>query len=511
MSNVPTYAPNHAYQSLVESLAPGRSDSGALVTVDAALGLAPVWEAVNLISGHVAGMPLNVMRMTGENKEVAQQHPVQRLLNKRPNDWQTPFTFREILMGWALLQGNGRARIIRNGLGQPVELVPLPPWSTYTAIIEGEKYHRTYINPWEPGATQINGNSEIYPDSDVLHIQGFSYNGYWGIHLTQVARNVMGLAISGQERTGATFANQGMPGFLIELPLHIWNNPKKRREFKEEWHATYSGARNAGKMQLVPGGFKAHQAEMTANDQQLREMVELNTEQIRRLFLLPPDSASAYKSITERNTQYLVNCLHRWTSKWEQECYTKLLSERERMADSHFVKFDTAELIKGDPNTWADYTGKLRQQGLINGNEGRQMHGLNAANDEALESYGNPNITTPTDQAMADEIDEEEPIANDIAARAVRLLFSRALETEQRKVRNSAVKAIDDPSWAAEYYKQLKYQLSTICDEVGISTVPAIEHCKEHHGQLMEVRRTEDIELITDTWSNAVDRFMRYV
>ena len=160
-------------------------------------------------------------------------------------------------MGHALLQGNGRALIIRNGLGQPIALQPLYPWYTYTYIYEGKKFHVSYTNPWYPSyrdpAEQVDG-LHAFPDDDVLHVPGFTYNGFWGIHLVQIAKDVLGQGIAAQECTNSSFLNTGLPGFLIEVP-HVWN-AQQCAEFKRDWDANYAGARNAGKMQLLPEGMK---------------------------------------------------------------------------------------------------------------------------------------------------------------------------------------------------------------------------------------------------------------
>ena len=58
----PSVAYQQAYTSLQEPSGPGYSGSGVAVNVDTALGLAAAWEAVTQISGHIAGLPLNIMR-----------------------------------------------------------------------------------------------------------------------------------------------------------------------------------------------------------------------------------------------------------------------------------------------------------------------------------------------------------------------------------------------------------------------------------------------------------------
>ena len=526
----PTYGYGAAYSTVIENIGPGRSDSGEIVTPDTVLGLPTAWESVSKITGALAGMPCEIKKRTAGGEEIRPEHPVAKLLNCNPNEWQTPFTFREVLFAHALIQGNGRARIFRNSLRQPVSLQLLFPWHTYTVIMEGEKFHATYTHPEmisqetigtspgyytnDPG--EFRNGIELLHDDDVFHVPGLSYNGFWGMHLTQVLANALGLAISAQARVGGSFNNQGMPGFLIELPLNIFNDPKKRAEFRAEWEAAYRGPRNAGKMQLLPAGFKAHAAQMTANDAQLNELSGSMHDIIRRIFLMPPDDGSAYKSITERNTQFINQTLGRWMKKFEQEVWTKLLSERERMALSHRAKFNTSELVKGDPNTWAEYTGKLRQQSVINGNEAREMHGLNAVDDESLESYGNPNITTATDAAAAEQVDASEPEETTAETadepntenRAVRLHFRKMLNREISQVKKAA-SYNDFEAWATKWYETYRSSLRKICDEIGIDRAKATALVERSLDDLAfacaiesDTERAAQIRSVADSWEN---------
>ena len=75
------------------------------------------------------------------------------------------------------------------------------------------------------------------------------------------------------------------------------------------------------------------------------------------------------------------------------------------------VRFNPTQLLTGDPNTLADYTGKLRQQGALSGNEVRAFHHLNPV--DGLDDYSNPNISTglenePDEASPADEPDTED-------------------------------------------------------------------------------------------------------
>jgi len=124
---------------------------GERVTATDTLTLPAIWNGVSRISGHVSQLPMHVYaavydedgEKVGGRKD--RQHQAYRLMMRRPNVYQTPVVFREQLAVHSLLEGNGRAAIIRLGgpRGPITELIPLLPSCSGTAMVGGEKWHVT--------------------------------------------------------------------------------------------------------------------------------------------------------------------------------------------------------------------------------------------------------------------------------------------------------------------------------------------------------------------------------
>jgi hypothetical protein len=103
----------------------GRSASGVRVTRGRALGLSAVWRGVNLIAGDVGRHAFRVYRYEGDGLIADARHQA-ALVMRKPNDYMTPFTFRQTLQSHALLDGNGYAYIVRDPItSAPLELLPL--------------------------------------------------------------------------------------------------------------------------------------------------------------------------------------------------------------------------------------------------------------------------------------------------------------------------------------------------------------------------------------------------
>ena len=114
---------------------------------------------------------------------------------------------------------------------------------------------------------------------------------------------------------------------------------------------------------------------MSSTDAQFLQQRNFQREEVALLFglesIMGDNSGQTYRSISERNTAYINNCLGRWIAKWTEEIENKLMPYGNLEAE-----FNTKTLMQGDPNSLADYTLKLSQQGIATINELRDMHGL---------------------------------------------------------------------------------------------------------------------------------------
>src|SRR5690606_7229812 len=162
------------------------------LTAHDTLPLPAIWNGVSRISGHVSQLPMNVFKATYEDGEKVggskdRMHNAYQLLMRRPNAYQTPIVFREQLCVHSLLNGNGRAAIVRRG-NRITELIPMLPECSGTGMIDGEKFHVTRPHKDDRIRKFFKSTSEgnddgliVIDDVDVLHIPGLSSDGIAGI------------------------------------------------------------------------------------------------------------------------------------------------------------------------------------------------------------------------------------------------------------------------------------------------------------------------------------------
>ena len=315
------------------------TDSGIPVTPTKALTCSAVWQAVNLISGDVAKLPIMVYRSRYEDgTEYLQpqpEHPLSWRLGWQPNKEDSAVDFWQRVMVHALLWTNAYIYIADDG-----DLLTLLPDRTIPARADGELFY----------ATEADGRMVPILAEKVMHIRGITIDGMADLPLIQQARNAIALALAQEKFASKFFANGGRIGGILELPAGM--SKPTRDSVEEGFRKSYEGADNPFKTVILRENAKFHAAQMSPVDSQLVEGTEAQVRQIARFFNLPPaklniKDASAYNAIEQANQAYLDQTLAIWLRKITAQCELKLLSSREQAL--YQIRHDVAELLKMDP------------------------------------------------------------------------------------------------------------------------------------------------------------------
>lgn len=500
-------------KTLVRMLNGGRSDDeddDVYMTANKALSYAPVWYAVNKIAGHVARLPLNLHQENGRENIRVKNHLGYRTLRVRPNGYQTPFVFKRQVTAHALLWGNGRAAIHRDGLR--TELIPLLPDRCDTCLIDGEKVH--FYKPdrderlsfWDDVAGAVEeakrtgrpSSVMAFADSEVLHIHGLGFDGVTGQSLISLAAQSwdLGLGAEAQERGKQRRGYSG--GLMLEAPQEAFRNQKDAEEFLEHFRKNHDGAENAGKTGLLRGGIKANALAMSNTDAQFIEQRKFQRQEAALWFLLEQilgdDSSVSYNSLEQKNLAYLQNCLGSWLTTWEEECEAKLLTESE-ITRGFYFKFNDGALLRSDKATTATTVSTLITARVLNPNEGREWFDLNPY--DGGDAFENPAVTPgPTGG-------EQERKA--IESRLAGLL---RVEANRAKAGAGAKNFID---WLDGFYAKWQKTLAKAIDELGGDGSVAEEHCEQSKAELLacaDVATTIDDlkKAVAECVSNWTDR-----
>lgn len=318
-----------------------RSASGVRVTTEVALSLHAVFRAVTLISGDVAKLPLYVYRrVDGGGKERDRTHPAHRVLRRSASPEIPSFHFRQSMTATTLLHGNSYAVIERDPAGRPIRLVQLPT-GTHPDRVGGRLVYRT--------RTRENVERVLDPN-DVLHIRGLG-DGLAGKSVVRYAAESIGIAIAGDTTLGEFYSGGLQPSAVLSHPKSLSKDAvlNLKRSIKE----AHSGEGKRRGVVLLQEGMTLSPWSISPEDAQILERAQFSLVEIANFFGIPPHKLGAqtnvsYASLEQENAAYLQEALDTWLCAWETECWTKLLSEEEKLRESHEVEFVREALVRTD-------------------------------------------------------------------------------------------------------------------------------------------------------------------
>lgn len=378
---------------LFEAVGGSRSVSGVRVTHKKALGYPAVWRAVNLIAGDVGKLPLQVVKVSGKNKEPDPAHPAYRLVRRKPNEYMTAFVFKQTLQAHALTHGNGYAYIDRDGAGRPVRLLVLDPCQVVPIVVDDVLW---YV------FTTASGERRKLPADQILHVKGLGWDGLEGYPVLKIARDAIGAAIAARDHSGRYFKNGARPGGVIQHTKTLTDGARSR--MRADWNSIHQGLENAHKVAILEEGATYQGFASDARNAQLLETREFDAREVANIFGVPTHklgdpSKVAYNSLGEENQSYYDDTLSRWLTVWSEECHEKLLTEEQKAKETHTVDFDYQEIQRANLPQQVEFVSKLVGSGVINPDEGRGVFGYNPIPGERGDRYYVPTTLVPVDQA----------------------------------------------------------------------------------------------------------------
>lgn len=380
---------------LLDALGGGRASSGQLVNPTTVKGIPAAFAAIRAISEDVASLPLITYRRSPKGlSDRADNHPAYQLLHDSPNPRQTAMQFREMLIAHALLRGNGRARIYRNGAGNLEALVPLHPDRTQVLLAPDDTvwykvYSRLGVDP-----------PETLSSDEVLDVSGPSDDGYVGQSAIDLFRDAFGLAIATEDFASRFFANDGAPGGILSHPAKLSKEAYDR--LKSSWEARHRGSSNAFRVAILEGDMKWTSVGFQQKDAQFLEGRQFTIEEICRIFRVPPHILQHLQNVNNATAEqlgleYVMLTIRPWLVRFEQAAQMKLFTDAERK-NGYYIEHKVDGLLRGDAMSRNQALAIQRQNGVLSANEWRALENRNPLPGEEGDTYLVPLNYVTTDQ-----------------------------------------------------------------------------------------------------------------
>jgi HK97 family phage portal protein len=362
------------------------TQAGVSVSPYIAENLSAVFACVQAISETVASLPLLIYRKERDGVRVASpSHPVALLFSRAPNSLQTPPELIEMATAHCLLRGNSYMEIVRDNRGAPTELIPLHP--DHVAVLRIPGTRRIVYDYSDPN---IGGTRRLLPD-EVLHLRDRSDDGVVGKSRLERARESLGTAIATESFAANTYRNGAALSGVLSHPGVLGDDAGRR--LRESFVQGYTGTSKAGHVLIAEEGLKWESISVPPRDAEMLESRKFSTEQIARLFRVPPPiigtlADTNYSSVTELGRWFLTQTITPWLTRWERLIERSLFSDEGRR--SYEVEFDTDLFVRGD------YLQRLqgyrigREVGLYSANDLRRFERLNLRTDADADGFLSP-------------------------------------------------------------------------------------------------------------------------
>ncbi len=492
----------------------GETATGVTVTLTTARKHSAVWAATNILASSAASLPFNVKEhLPSGGSQTAEQHPLQMLIHREPNERMDAFTWIAQQLGWLVNWGNSYSEIQRTFNGDIGALWPLRSDRVGTFINEetGELFYEVKDTPASTGR-------KVLPKNMLDIVGPWSFDGIIGHGAISTGRESIAFGIGAERTQGRFLGKGGRPAGILMDPAAGSTGETAFKRLTESFDQEFGGDNADSKTILLENGVTWTPVNMKRTDAQFLESRIHNIQDIARRYGVPPHrladlSQAHFTNISAEERSFVVNSLRPWLVRIERAIDRQLFKDEEK--PKFFVKFNEAALMRGDPLQRAQINEIHFRNGKITLNDWKAQDDeqpypseigdvpfIQANNMQTVESVVNPPEPPPPAPAPF------APPPNEEAQSAARRALAAALRHLLTKERNAAQRAAKQPDtflpWMNEFYdKHAALMQETIgpalatCRALGLELPDFIsDHIRERVESLLDASEAKPSELL---------------
>jgi HK97 family phage portal protein len=329
--------PANALSAFAEDV---KTTTGISVSEEKSLAVSAVFSCVKVVSETMAQMDLEVVEKVGKTTRSNTNHPNYWLLHAAPSPYYNAFEWKQGMMAFALLWGNGYSKIKRDRFATAKELQILNSWDVTPKMSErGKLYYE-----W-----QHEKGTEVILAEDMIHLKNMGTSGFVGMSPIQIQRENIGNAIAKINHEGAFYTNGAKASGILMTPGTMGG--KEQNNLKESFEKANSGSKNRFKTIILEEGVKYQQLTIPQSDAQFLETKKFEQTEIAGWFRVPPHmignlTDSNYSNIDAQDRAFAKTCIVPWVTRFQQEIDRKLFFDSEK--GKFMSQFNLDDLIKGD-------------------------------------------------------------------------------------------------------------------------------------------------------------------
>ncbi len=389
-----------AWNTSLWNLARNQTESGENVNEYSALNYSAVYNAVYLISDTIAALPLGLKKKDDRKTLTVTTNPLHGVLHDQANPLMTAMTMREVSMAHVLLWGNSYAEIVRNRVGEVIELWPITPNRVQVKRFNGDL---VYV------IKMTSGEEVTLFREQVLHVPGLGFDGYMGYSLVSLASNAIGLGLAMESFGSRYFGNGTHPGVIVSHPGKL--SPEASDALQKSLVSAYSGLGKSHRLMLLEEGMALEKLTIPPNDSQFLESRQFQVPEIARWFNLPPHklkdlTKSSFSNIDSEQISFLTDSILPWLIRLEQNYKMQLLTALEKKQGLYF-KHSVEGMLRASSKDRAVFYRAMWGIGVLSQNDIREKEDMDpiAGGDE----YFIPMNMQPVSQIGKEPVPESMP------------------------------------------------------------------------------------------------------
>ena len=338
------------------------------ITHSGGINLAPVFNAINLISNSCAIIPWKALN---ENNEwLKSTHYLNHLFDNAPIN---RFNAIKGVIVDVLIKGNGFLYIDRNyETGKPERLIYLP--ANTVSILKGSDQMTLFY------MSSLIKNTRYISANDMLHFKVVSSDGLIGEGIPIFAHNTFETAEYTEQAVSDYMAAGGqVSGILTPNNSTTPGVPtlkKQVEEIRRQWDDARS--RKNSSTVILPADLKFTQLSANAKDSALIDTRLYNLQEIARFFNISPIllgdlSHNYYNSVSEAQTEFIYHTLQPYLVMIEEEINKKLVMPSKKGLEH--IDLDEKAIVSIDKEKQSKNAIELFKSGIISLNEARESLG----------------------------------------------------------------------------------------------------------------------------------------
>jgi len=373
-----------------------RGDDVDSVSVDSALQISAVFACVKVLTESIAQLPWIVYERLGEYGEKgskpAYNYGLYDVLHNRPNLWQTPFEYKSMIVGHAVIRGNHYSQIISGKRGYVDQLVPLNPDRMEVFQLKDTTLLYKYRRP--------NGDVIDFTQDEIFHVRNMPMDGIIGLDPVSYARRNLSLAQNAETHGLAFFRNGARPGGVLKSPKPLTRETVDT--LRRTWNEIHQGSRNYSKVAILEDGLDYKELGITNENAQFLETRNFQLRDIARMFRVPPHKIAdleraTFSNIEHQALEFITDTIGPWMRCIEDASHRDLVVDNNK----YYTKFRPEAMLRGDIVTrYRAYQTGL-QCGWLSVNDIRRKEDMNPI--ESGDTYVQMANLMPTNQRKENE------------------------------------------------------------------------------------------------------------